>query len=77
VGLDPAAGVDLRSGDVAVEIDAPRHHDESTRLDPDKILRSVRRLNDPAVLDPDVAHERIGPIGRIVDQSTANDEPGC
>ena len=43
LGRQPARGVDLRPGDVRVDVDAARHHDHAARVDPRRVVGQRRR----------------------------------
>ena len=71
---DAAAGVHLWTGHVTVQVDAAWHHDPATGIDPREGLRVGRLCDNPAVLHPDVIHDAITPVQRIVDRAAGEDE---
>ena len=69
---DPTARVDLRPGNMAVQIHTPRHHHKARGIDAVE-TRGIDGLgDDPATLDPDVVHNAVAAIGRIVDCAADN-----
>ena len=71
---DAATGVDLGPGHVAVQVDAAWHHDPATGIDPCEGLWISGPGDDPAVLHPDVVHDAITPVQRVVDRAAGEDE---
>ena len=71
---DAATRIHLRAGHVAVQVDAPWHHDPAAGIDPSEGLRVGRPGDDPAVLHPDVVDDAITPMQGIVDRATREDE---
>ena len=71
---DAAAGVHLGPGHVAVQVDATWHHDPATGIDPCEGLWIGGPGDDPAVLHPDVVHDAITPVQRVVDRAAGEDE---
>jgi hypothetical protein len=59
---------------MAVQVDAPGHHDPAAGIDASERPRVGRSGDDPAVLHPDVVDDAITPMQRIVDRATRDDE---
>ena len=72
LGREPARGVDLRPGDVRVDVDAARHHDHAARVDPRRVLGHV--VDHLAVAQADVAHLAGHAVGRVVDAPAGDAE---
>ena len=71
---DAATGVHLGTSHVAVQVDAAWHHDPATGIDPCEGLWISGPGDDPAVLHPDVVHDAITPVQRVVDRAAGEDE---
>ena len=73
-GPQPAGGVRLRPGDVAVHVDAAGHHDQPPRVE--RARRPHRRIgrrgHDLAAVDPQIAHLAIDAVGRIVNRAAGD-----
>ena len=79
LGPHLAGDVHLRPGDVAVHVDAARHHDQAAGIDlargPNG--RIGRRGDDLAAGDPQIAHLAVDAVGRVVDGAAGDfDEVG-
>ena len=64
-GEQLARGVDLRAGDVGVDVDAARHDDHAARVDAAGVGPDVG--DDLAAVEAQVAHLAVDAVGRVVD----------
>ena len=62
-----------RAGHVAVDVHAARHHDHAAGVERRGAGRHVRY--DPAVVDADVPHLAVDPVGGIVDRAPDDAQP--
>ena len=70
LGKHGAGDVHLAAADMGVQIDRTSHHDHAARIDLLVNLRGGTRVHDDAtVLDEDIAHLALHPVGRVDDGS--------
>ena len=72
---DAAAGIHLRAGDVAVQVDTAGHHKPAGGIDPREAASIARPGDDPPSLDPNIIDDAIAAVGGIVDRATDEDKP--
>ncbi len=70
LGREAARGVDLRPGDVRVDVDAARHDDPAAGVDLRRVIGDV--VDDLAVAQADVAHLAVDAVGRVVDAAAGD-----
>ena len=73
LGDEPARVVAARAGEVRVDVHATGHDDHAARVERRRAGR--QRRDDAAVLDADVAHLAVDPVGRVVDRAADDPKP--